>query len=184
MLARTATCSQLHLGDEIERNVHTARFKGRKCSYRPLERVKCSHPPTLDCPRLTTLSHAMRLFPPIWTQNVVCTSSDMVAMWLAWIPPSPRSGRYTSHVTKSPPCRPWNTIYYNNTFGYNAAFHTSNVVREFLTKNSTNVQSEGNNHTTKINVFSVLHTIFILLGRSKNGIACLAGGNKIHFMTR
>ena len=51
-------------------NVQTARFNGRKCSYRL----------TLRCPRLTTRSHAMRLFPPIWTQNVVCTSSDMVAM--------------------------------------------------------------------------------------------------------
>ena len=39
-------------------------------------------------------SHATRLFPPIWTQNVVCTSSDMVAMWLVWIPPSVRSGGY------------------------------------------------------------------------------------------
>ena len=70
MLVRRAAWSQLCLGVKIGRNVHTARFNGRKCSYRP----------QLDCPRLTTHSHATRLFPPIWTQIVVCTSSDMVAM--------------------------------------------------------------------------------------------------------
>ena len=102
MLARKAPCSQLRLGDAIGRNVHTARSNGRKFSYRP----------TLDCSQLTTCSHAMRLFPPIWTQNVVCTSSDMVAMWLVWIPPSLRSGGYTSHSSQSLPCRPWYTIYY------------------------------------------------------------------------
>ena len=75
MLVRRAACSQLCLGVKIGRNVHNARFKGRKCSYRP----------KLDCPRLTTHSHATRLFPPIWTQNVVCTSSDTVVMWLVWI---------------------------------------------------------------------------------------------------
>ena len=36
----------------------------------PLQRVKCSYCPTLECLRLTTRSHTMRLFPPIWTQNV------------------------------------------------------------------------------------------------------------------
>ena len=44
-----------------------------KCSYRPLQRAKCSYRTKLDCPRLTTHSHETRLFPPIWTQNVVCT---------------------------------------------------------------------------------------------------------------
>ena len=102
MLVRRAAWSQLCLGVKMGRNVHTARFNGRKCSYRPKQ----------DCPRLTTHSHATRLFPPIWTQNVVCTSSDMVAMWLVWIPPSLRSGGYTSHSSQSPPCRPWYTIYY------------------------------------------------------------------------
>ena len=29
----------------------------------------------------------MRLFQPMWTQNVVCTSSNMVTMWLVWITP-------------------------------------------------------------------------------------------------
>ena len=73
-----------------------ARWRNRaKCSYRPLQRAKCSYRPpqrakclyrrTLDCPRLTTRSHAMLLFPSICTQNVVCTSRDMVAMWLVWI---------------------------------------------------------------------------------------------------
>ena len=112
MLVRRAACSQLCLGVKIGRNVHTTRFKGRKCSYRPLQRAKCSYRPKLNCPGLTTHSHATRLFPPIWTQNVVCTSSDMVAMWLVWIPPSLRSGGYTSHSSQSPPCRPWYTIYY------------------------------------------------------------------------
>ena len=88
------------------------RHNRAKCSCRPLQREKCSYRPTLDCPRLTTRSHAMRLFPPIWTQNVVCTSSNMVAMWLVWIPPSLRSSGYTSHSSQSPPCRPWYTIYY------------------------------------------------------------------------
>ena len=117
MLARRVACSQLRLSEAIGRNVHTARFNGRKCSYRPLQRAKCSyrplqrakcsyHRPTFDCPRLTTRSHAMRLFPPIWTQNVACTSSDMVAMWLVWIPPS----WYTSHSSQSPSCRSWYTI--------------------------------------------------------------------------
>ena len=91
MLARRAAFSQLRLDNAIGRNVHTTRFNGRecsylplqraKCSYRPLQREKCSYRPTLDCPRLTTRSHAIRLFPSIWTQNVVCTSSDMVSMW-------------------------------------------------------------------------------------------------------
>ena len=112
MLVRRAACSQLCLGVKIGRNVHIARFNGRKCSYRPLQGAKCSYRPKLDCPRLTTHSYATRLFPPIWTQNVVCTSSDMVAMWLVWIPPSLRSGGYTSHASQSPPCRPWYTIYY------------------------------------------------------------------------
>ena len=80
MLVRRAACSQLCLGVKIARNVHTARFKGRKCSYRSLQRAKCSYRPKLDCLRLITHSHATRLFPPICTQNVVCTSSDMVAM--------------------------------------------------------------------------------------------------------
>ena len=83
-----------------------------KCSYRPLQRAKCSYRTKLDCLRVTTHSHATRLFLPIWTQNVVCTSSDMVAMWLVRIPPSLRSGGYTSHSSQSPPCRPWYTIYY------------------------------------------------------------------------
>ena len=52
---------------------------------RRLNRAKCSYRPTLDCPRLTTRSHAMRLFPPTCTQNVVCTSSDIVAVCLVWI---------------------------------------------------------------------------------------------------
>ena len=90
----------------------SARFKGRKCSYRPLQPGKCLYRLTFDCPRLTTRSHATRLFPPIWTQNVVCTSSDMVTMWLVRIPPSLRSGGYTSGSSQSPPCRPWYTIYY------------------------------------------------------------------------
>ena len=91
MLVRREACSQLCLGVKIGRNVHTARFKGRKCSDRPLQRAKCSYRPKLDrlkldCPRLTTHSHATRLFPPIWTQNVVCTSSDMVVT-IATMPP-------------------------------------------------------------------------------------------------
>ena len=122
MLVRRAACSQLCLGVKIGRNVHTARFKGRKCSYRPLQRAKCSYRPKLDCPRLTTHLHATRLFPPIWTQNVMCTSSDMVAMWLVWIPPSLRSGGYTSHSLQSPPCRPSYTIYYFLLAGYKVDF--------------------------------------------------------------
>ena len=112
MLARRASCRQLRLGDPIRRNVHTARFNARKFSYRPLQWAKCSYHPPLDCPRLTTRLYAMRLFPPIWTQNVVCTSSDMMAMWLVWITLLLRSGEYTSRLSPSPPCRPWFTIYY------------------------------------------------------------------------
>ena len=82
-------------------------------------RAKCSYRPKLDCPRLTTHSHTTRLFPAIWTQNVVCTSSDMVAMWLVWIPPSLRSGGYTSHSSQSPPCRPGYTIYYYGAWFFN-----------------------------------------------------------------
>ena len=74
--------------------------------------AKCSYRPTLYCRRLTTRSHAIRLFPPIWAQNVVCTSSDMVLMCLVWIPPLLRSSGYPSQSSQSPPCRPWYTIYY------------------------------------------------------------------------
>ena len=56
-------------------NVYIARFNERKCSYYRLQRAKCSYHPTLDCPRLSTRSQAMRLFSPIWTQNVVFTWS-------------------------------------------------------------------------------------------------------------
>ena len=63
MLVRRAAWSQLCLGVKFGRNFHTAHFNGRKCSYRPLQRAKCSYRPGLDCPRLTTHSHATRLFP-------------------------------------------------------------------------------------------------------------------------
>ena len=36
-------------------------------------------------------------------------------------------------------------------------------------------QSEGNNHTSKINVFPALHTIFFLLDGSENEFACPHG---------
>ena len=57
------------------------------------------------------------------------------------------------------------------------------------------MQNEDKNHTSNINVFPVLHTIFFLLGcvrggggggggGSKNGLVYPAGGNKMHFMTQ
>ena len=122
MFVRRASWSQLCLGVKIGRNVQTAPFNGRKCSYRPLPRAKCSYRPKLDCSRLTTHSHATRLFPPIWTQNVVCTSSNMVAMWLVW------------------PCRPWYTIYYyyplieNRVVSWNSFPKFKNHLRPSLTR--------------------------------------------------
>ena len=74
---------------------------------------------TLCC---STHKHAMRLFPPVWTQNVVCTSSNMVAMWLVWIPPLRRSGGYTSLSSQSPPCRPCYTINYYVPFAHKRVF--------------------------------------------------------------
>ena len=53
-------------------------------------------------------------------------------------------------------------------------------------------QSEGNNHTSKINVFPVLHTIFILLAGQKVDLFAPHGAikstlwpasRKIHFST-
>ena len=40
--------------------------------------AKCSYRPTFDCLRLTTRPHAVRLFPAICSQNVVCISR---AIW-------------------------------------------------------------------------------------------------------
>ena len=63
-----------------------------KCSYRPLRGAKMFIPPAstskMFIPPETLLLAAnyalacIATFPPIWTQNVVRTSSDMVAMWL------------------------------------------------------------------------------------------------------
>ena len=39
-------------------------------------------------------------------------------------------------------------------------------------------QSEGNNHTSKINVFPVSHTIFFLLGGQKMDLLALYGATE------
>ena len=45
-------------------------------------------------------------------------------------------------------------------------------------------KSESNNHTSKINVFPVLYTIFFLLGDQKMDFFFPTRGNEIHFMTQ
>ena len=110
MLAHRAARSQLRLGDAIGRNVHTSLFNGRTVHRGGTWLPAANY----------ALARNSTFFPLIWTQNVVCTSSDMMAMWLVWIPPSLRSGEYTSHSSQSSPCRPWYTIYYYLTF-YDAA---------------------------------------------------------------
>ena len=43
-------------------------------------RTKCSYRLTLDCPRLTTRSHAMRFFLPFWTQTSCVPRATMPSL--------------------------------------------------------------------------------------------------------
>ena len=45
-------------------------------------------------------------------------------------------------------------------------------------------EKQVNNHTSKINVFPVLHTFYFSTGGSENGFFYTAGGNKMQFMSR
>ena len=74
MLVRRAACSQLCLGVKIGRNVHTAHFKGRRCSYHPLQRAECSYRPKLDCPRLTISTRTQRDFFQHFGHKTSCVS--------------------------------------------------------------------------------------------------------------
>ena len=74
MLARRAACSQLRLGDAIGRNVHTARVNERNCSYRSLQRTKCSYRSTLDC--LTLRTRHNRYHAALDTQPVIVAPQE------------------------------------------------------------------------------------------------------------
>ena len=89
MLVRRAAWSQLCLDVKIGRNVHTACFNGRKCSYFPLQWAKCSYRPKLDCPRLTTHSHATRHGSDVTRVNTALATLGRVQFTLVTIATMP-----------------------------------------------------------------------------------------------